>query len=317
MDISVVVPTYNRRETVLRTLATLFAQNIPCSTFEIIVVIDGSTDGTAEALAKLHCDCGLRILRQPNQGPSAARNAGFRAAKAPLILFLDDDMQCDQGLLAAHLEAHSASTHIVAFGALFLAENSRKSLASECFRREIGAMHLKFQNANPDSWKITDCVFSNSSIRREILEELNGFDEHYRKREDLELALRLVRKDVRPVYLPKAIARHFYEKTSADLIRDAEAFAVADMRLAIDYPDECIEGHVLALDGLTDAKRFLNGIAANAPWLVDLLLWPVCILGESFIQIEFARDLGTRALQYRRKAHWLSCIKARPRLIRA
>ena len=314
MEISVVVPTYNRRDILLRTLATLFAQDLSPSNYEVIVVIDGSTDGTAEALARLERRCGFRVMEQENRGPSAARNAGFRAAMADLVLFLDDDMQCDRGLLTAHLRAHENSPDTVAFGALFLSEESRKNLASECFRREIGAMHLKLQNPHEDHWQITDCVFSNSSIRKDLLQRLNGFDERFRKREDLEFGFRIFETGAQPKYVPQAIARQYYDKTSADLIREAEAFATADVLLALEHPGERIEGHVLALAHLPPARRFLNGIAARAPWLVDLLLSPLCVFGEAFFSLPFARDLGVRALQFRRKAHWLSRVVSDPRL---
>ncbi|MGC8550824.1 MAG: glycosyltransferase family 2 protein [Acidobacteriaceae bacterium] len=68
MEISVVVPTYNRRQTVTRSLETLFAQSAPPSRFELIVVVDGSTDDTAEVLKKLHPACGFQVIEQENRG---------------------------------------------------------------------------------------------------------------------------------------------------------------------------------------------------------------------------------------------------------
>ena len=92
MDISVVVPTFNRREIAARTLATLFAQNSPPSSYEVVVVVDGSTDGTATALQSLRPDCSFRVIEQENRGLAGARNSGYKAAAADLVLFLDDDM---------------------------------------------------------------------------------------------------------------------------------------------------------------------------------------------------------------------------------
>ena len=313
MDISVVVPTYNRRETVLRTLQTLFAQDFPPSAYEIIVVVDGSTDGTASAVRALTPNCRLVVLEQQNKGLAGARNTGFRAASSDLVIFLDDDMLCDPGLLAAHVCAHSDDA-TVAFGAIFLSRDSPRTLAAECFNRELGSYCLAHQKGEIRPWRITDCVFGNTSIQKRILEEHGGFDERFRMREDLELGLRIFKAGVQPKYVPEGVARQYYDKTSADLIRDSEAFAAADVLLAIEHPEERIEGHVLALADLPPAKRLLNRIVGRASWPVDLLCWPLCAFGEAFFSMRFARTLGVRALQYRRKAHWLSRVAADPRL---
>jgi glycosyltransferase involved in cell wall biosynthesis len=68
MNVSVVVPTYNRLELVTRTLEKLFAQTFPPLQYEIIVVVDGSTDGTAQAIRTLTPACRLRVIEQENGG---------------------------------------------------------------------------------------------------------------------------------------------------------------------------------------------------------------------------------------------------------
>ena len=141
-------------------------QDFPADEYEIILVVDGSTDGTADALRLLAPTSRLRIIEQENHGPSAARNAGYRAAKADLLLFLDDDMLCDPELLAAHVAAHMKADGVVAFGALFLSADTPPSLAAECFRREIGAFHLERERRSGAEWRVTDCVFSNASLSR-------------------------------------------------------------------------------------------------------------------------------------------------------
>lgn len=120
MEISVVVPTYNRCRIVTRTVEALFAQSASGAEYEVIVVDDGSTDGTADALRQLRPACRFRVIAQENRGPSAARNAGYRASEANLVLFLDDDMLADPGLVAAHLAAHEEPGRRIAFGALYL-----------------------------------------------------------------------------------------------------------------------------------------------------------------------------------------------------
>jgi glycosyltransferase involved in cell wall biosynthesis len=77
---SVVIPTYNRRERLLRAVASVHAQTF--TDYELIVVDDGSSDGTVEALAKVQGP--VTAIRQANRGPAAARSAGVRAATGGL-----------------------------------------------------------------------------------------------------------------------------------------------------------------------------------------------------------------------------------------
>jgi GT2 family glycosyltransferase len=305
MQASVIIPTFNRRAVVFRAVSALLRQDCLSSEYEIIVVVDGSTDGTADALRSIHSPCRLQIVEQKNGGPSAARNAGYRAAAGDLLIFIDDDMLCDPGLVAEHVAAHRSSGRIVAFGALFLSPDSPRSLAAECFNREIGAIHLAYRHCAATPWDETDCVFSNSSISRELFEESGGFDEAFRKREDLELGTRLFRTGVQPLYISNAIAYQYYTKTDADLIREAEAFAEGDVLFARKHPEVNTEGQLRWLSTEARWKIRLRRIAAARPALVDLALSPVCFLGNVLFRFSFFRNAGVRALQIRRRTHWL------------
>ena len=95
---SIVVPTFNRRETVSDSLRAIGSIDYP-GAVEVIVVVDGATDGTAEALAAIECPFPLTIVEQPNQGPGSARNRGAAVATGDILLFLDDDMMCDPDIL--------------------------------------------------------------------------------------------------------------------------------------------------------------------------------------------------------------------------
>ena len=91
---SIVVPTYQRRAVVCDAVRALARLDYP-GELELIVVVDGSTDGTIEALAELECPFPFRILEQLNSGAAHARNRGAAAAANDIILFLDDDMICE------------------------------------------------------------------------------------------------------------------------------------------------------------------------------------------------------------------------------
>src|ERR1700722_8089536 len=183
MQVSVVVPTFNRREIVKRTVQMLFHQDFPHSEFEIIVVVDGSMDDTANALRNLPSPCRLRVLEQPNKGLAAARNTGLAAAQGRVVVFLDDDMLCGPQMVREHVVAHSSGTPLVGFGAIFLSPDSPRSLALDCFNRELGAYYLKERENCNDCSLEPPCVFANTSVPRQVLLAAGGFDERFRMRE--------------------------------------------------------------------------------------------------------------------------------------
>ena len=108
---SVVIPTYQRRDVVVESVRALGAQVGP--SFNVVVVVDGSADGTASALRALDVPFPMAVLEQPNNGAAAARNRGAAAAVGDIILFLDDDMRAASDLLEAHEQRYRAGADAV------------------------------------------------------------------------------------------------------------------------------------------------------------------------------------------------------------
>ena len=88
---SIIVATYNRLDELVELIDSLNYMDFDPSRFELIVVDDGSTDGTAEMIEQLDTAYALRLLRQQNQGPGAARNRGMAEANGDYFLFIDSD----------------------------------------------------------------------------------------------------------------------------------------------------------------------------------------------------------------------------------
>src|SRR5947209_1130323 len=103
MFVSIITPTYNRRASLGRLLRALTRATYAASSFEVIVVDDGSDDDTAEFLRTAYFDYSLRIMQQEHAGPSAARNLGVANARGSLILFLDDDVEPIPELIELHV----------------------------------------------------------------------------------------------------------------------------------------------------------------------------------------------------------------------
>jgi glycosyltransferase involved in cell wall biosynthesis len=159
---SVVIPTYQRREILASTLRMVFAQDFRPQDYEVIVVVDGSRDQTAEYLYSLAPACGLRILEQPNRGPAAARNSGLRSARGKLVLFLDDDILCDSTLLSRHAAVHRERDPVVVFGPVMIAEETTKSIARDWMALWLGSyLEMLEKNRGPlspaDVWIAQNC----------------------------------------------------------------------------------------------------------------------------------------------------------------
>ena len=100
MDVSVIIPTYNNGGVLARTLGALLTQTFPPDRYEIVIIDDGSTDGTAEMVGRLRGPVAIRYVAQPKSGRAAARNLGARVARGRILLFLDSDFFADPALVA-------------------------------------------------------------------------------------------------------------------------------------------------------------------------------------------------------------------------
>src|SRR5262245_34490850 len=121
-ELGVVVCTYNRAGLLAGTLESLRRQSLDRRAFEVIVVDDGSTDGTAGVVAEYASALPIRAVTQRHGGLGSAKNHGLFVTEAPIVFFMDDDDLADPDLLAQHLDAHhqhpSPSVAVLGYTAL-------------------------------------------------------------------------------------------------------------------------------------------------------------------------------------------------------
>ena len=117
MITSIVIPTYNRLGSLKRVLSGLEQQTrVNLSDLEVIVISDGSTDGTDAFLQTFVTPLRLIPVLQKNAGAAAARNAGIEVASGDLIMFLDDDVVPTPDLLAEHIKHHESTAAVAVLG---------------------------------------------------------------------------------------------------------------------------------------------------------------------------------------------------------
>ncbi len=209
-EISVVIPTHDRRDVLPEVLAALGRQEAP-PPFEVVVVDDGSSDGTGELLAELRPPFPLRVLRQANLGPAAARNAGVAAAQGEWVAFLGDDTVPDPGWLRAHREAHRRRQDSPLRGVLgYTGWHPRLRLNP--FLRYINEFGLQFgYSIIQDREHVPFNFFYTSNIsvaRRLLLETPFHLDFPYPAWEDIEVGYRLQQQGFWLVYEPSARVAH-------------------------------------------------------------------------------------------------------------
>ncbi|MCI0567076.1 MAG: glycosyltransferase [Acidobacteria bacterium] len=314
--LSIVVPTYSRRGLLERTLPALLNQAGAAGGAEILVVVDGSRDGTLEMLSRFRGDPLLRVVSQENRGLAAARNRGAHAASSEVVLFLDDDMILKEGSICAHREAHTDGMERVVFGGLALAEGLRHSFLKQGI--EIWGGQVEQRLSTPGyEFRFDDCHFGHASMSRQLLQRAGGFDESFIRygNEDYDLGWRLIQAGAEMRYLSIAVARQIYDKTLYRWLRDCECVGMADRDLAGKHPSlerelrfASVPHHPLkrvarasglsTLDPLAPAWSLLEAGMASLEWMGargSILGKAQSLLGERRYWKGFRRSGASRA----------------------
>src|SRR3954447_12678138 len=216
--LSVVIPSYNRRAALARCLAALAVQTAEPSAFEVVVVLDGSTDGSDALLAGLDPPHALRFETQPNRGVAAARNRGIALAAAPLVLFLDDDIVAGPGLVEGHLRAHEAGD-VMVMGALELRLHRPPDAVTARFLAWWDGHYARL-GSGERRLDATACYSGNLSLPVAAARAIGGFDETLRRSEDVDFGQRAIDHGLRFVFAADAPAVQDFDKDGAGLVRD-------------------------------------------------------------------------------------------------
>ncbi|MCU1503865.1 MAG: glycosyl transferase family 2 [Ilumatobacteraceae bacterium] len=225
--VSVVIPTYNRCDRLIRVLTALAAQRDD-ALFEVVVVSDGCTDGTDEYLRGKTTPMPVVAVFQENAGPAEARNRGTEAASGRLVLFIDDDVVPEPGLVAAHVKAHGVhGDDVVVIGPMLTPADADLTpwiRWEQAMLDKQYALLAELPNAHYRNF-----YTGNASISRSRIRDVGGFDSRFRRAEDVELAYRLDRAGLRFVFEPGARSLHYAERSFESWINNAYAYGRNDI----------------------------------------------------------------------------------------
>jgi len=210
MKVSVIIPAHNAAQTIEECIEALLNQSVPREEYEVIVVDDGSIDGTA-ALAQSQ---GVRVITQPHHGPAAARNAGAEQATGEILLFTDADCVPAPTWIEEMTRPFS-DPEVVGVKGTYLTQQR------ELMARFVQIEYEDKYDRMAQQERIDFVDTYSAGYRRDVFLANGGFNTTFPTAsvEDQELSFRLARKGYRMVFAPKARVYHHHDASLGEYIR--------------------------------------------------------------------------------------------------
>lgn len=275
MFFSIVIPTYNRQPILEKCLRALENQRLTDRTienYEVVVVDDGSTDGTLTWLNAHQVEFPHVVTYEQNhQGPSAARNLGVQQAQGDTIIFIDSDLVVTEQFLQSHATALQTEEKALNSDRLF----TYGAVINTC----------NFENPTAEPYKITDFsaayfATGNVAIAKKWLEQAGLFDTRFQLYgwEDLELGVRLKELGLKLVKCPAAVGYHWHPPFTLEQIPKLIDQEIQRGRMGVLFYQKHPTWEVRLMIQMTWLHRVLWGLLSlggtlNERTLAPLLQW--------------------------------------------
>ena len=260
LELSVVIPTYNRLDTLRYVIPSLLRSSVRSDAYEILVADSQSNDGTAEFLAGVTREYPqVRHLPGPYNGRAMARNAGIEAARGGVVLFTDADIIASGDLLERHLAHHRRAAGIAVVG-MELQVSSYDEY--ERLRRNPRLRRpLHPASRRRLSWLYF--LTGNASVGRRDLDRVGRFDETFTGygHEDLELGFRLEQAGISILYEPRAVNYHWHPVPFDEQKAKMELAGRSTVRFFQKHPSLEVKTRL----GMTPLSLVLHGALGAVP----------------------------------------------------
>jgi serine acetyltransferase/glycosyltransferase involved in cell wall biosynthesis len=267
---SVVVPTFNRGPSLERLVSQIAAQSC-AREIEVVVVDDGSREDPTPRLRSMQTPFPLVAVRQENAGAAAARHRGVLSAQAPVVLFLDDDMQVHENVVAAHLELHEKDDRAVVLGRI-QPDPAMEYALFERFHADVLERFAADVLAGKTPLRGPNVYTGNLSVRRDAYLRVGGFDASLGHSEDAELGVRLEKDGARFYLSDAAWSIHSSDRDSLERWRRrAKLYGLFDSRIGRKHPDVPHASPWRYFHALPPAARALLAVSLAAPKAGELL----------------------------------------------
>lgn len=222
--VSVLIPSHNSKKTLIPCIEHFAAQTLPANRFEVIVILDGSTDGSREALETMKTGFKLKIAEQRQQGKATALNNGAELAEGEIIAVVDSDILVVEKFLEAHIQAHGQADVVI--GPIPLSPVSPRNFMTDNVR-VWAEDHARNMRAHSGELSSTNLYGANLSISRALFKKLGGYRTDLRRTEDFHFGEKIICAGLKVHYCPEAIAGQIYDKTFPawcdDFYRDGQS----------------------------------------------------------------------------------------------
>lgn len=235
-SVTYAIASYDRRDALREVLEAVARQRYPADRTELVVVLDGSTDGSAEMVRSTQLPVAVRLIEQPNSGLARARNVAARAARHPVVIFSDDDIVPEPDCLAEHAAAHARTrqdTWVIGLTPPVVGDGWIDRWIRGWWLDRYAAL------AEPGHrWGFLDVTDGNASTPVRLWDRLGGHDEAFSgRRQDHELGVRMVAAGIPIALAERAVGLHHVTITAESIIRQAYEEAPYDLALAARHPD--------------------------------------------------------------------------------
>jgi glycosyltransferase involved in cell wall biosynthesis len=235
--VSVVIPTFNRRDTLVEVIRPVLKDP---RTGEIIVVVDGATDGTMELLTEWsRTEPRIKAVLQENSGEGVARRRGVEEARHNIVVLLDDDVQASDGLVSAHAKWHDERDHRLVLGYMPTRVPSprRRGQAPTILYAQDYEGTCELYETDP-ALIFTNLWAGNMSMTRaSALEARFGADVRLSYHEDLRFGLRCQRAGLEPIFDRSLLALHSHSRSLRQFALESRRSGEARARLRHEFPE--------------------------------------------------------------------------------